>query len=98
MKLFVCLVDYLGDLKDIDSNLAAHREFLKKGYEAGFLLASGPRNPRNGGLIIGRFKDLESVIEFSKQDPFTIKNLAKYNIIEFDPVLRSDLIDAFCRG
>lgn len=93
--LFVCMVDYLQPYEKVQEMLASHREYLKKGYEKGILLASGPRNPKDGGIIIGRFRDKSEAITFSKQDPFCLNNLAQYRIFEFEPVLHSEILTSF---
>lgn len=94
-NLFVILVTYTKELAEIEKILASHREYLKSGYESGNLLASGPQNPRNGGIIIGQFVDKESALNFTKQDPFYLQNAAKYEVLEFNPVLHQDFLKDF---
>lgn len=86
-SLYVITVTYTKPIQEIDSLLGAHRDFLKKGYEKGFLLASGPQNPRTGGVIIGRFADKTSAEAFTHEDPFYGNHAATYAITEFEPVL-----------
>lgn len=94
-NLFVLLVQYTAPLEDIEANLAAHRSYLQAGYDKGFLLASGPRTPREGGVIIGKFDDKVAAENFSKNDPFVRQNLARYEILEFTPVLHNALLAPF---
>lgn len=94
-NLFVLLVQYTAPLADIEANLAAHRSYLQAGYDKGFLLASGPRTPREGGVIIGKFDDMAAAEKFSKSDPFVQQNLARYEILEFTPVLHNALLASF---
>lgn len=94
-NLFVLLVQYTAPLADIEANLAAHRSYLQAGYDKGFLLASGPRTPREGGVIIGKFDDKAAAETFSKNDPFVRQNLARYEILEFTPVLHNALLAPF---
>lgn len=96
-NLFVLLVTYTASIEEIDAALLSHRSFLQEGYDKGFLLASGPRFPRDGGVIIGKFADKNAAVAFSNQDPFVKHNLARYDIIEFAPVLHNELISAFVR-
>lgn len=98
MKLFVFLVNYKVGLDKVDEHLAAHRSYLQNGYKNGILLASGPRNPRNGGLIIGKFANLQAAKDFSKDDPFCINNIANYEIFEFEPVLHSEILKDFLQS
>ena len=94
-NLFVMLLKYEKDFAIIEQNLSEHREYLKKGYQKGILLASGPQNPKVGGLIIGKFNNKEEALDFSKQDPFSLKGLVSYEIIEFNPILHQDFLKDF---
>ena len=94
-NLFVLLIQYTAPLERIDSVLAQHRSFLQTGYDKGFLLASGPRAPREGGVIIGKFDDMAAAEKFSKSDPFAQQNLVRYEILEFTPVLHDTLLASF---
>lgn len=97
MKLFVFLVNYTASIDKIDEFLAAHRSYLNDGYKEGFLLASGPREPRDGGLIIGKFECINCANAFAKADPFSKNNLAEYKIYEFNPVLHSEILNDFLK-
>ena len=90
--MFIITVTYLKPLSDVDQHLSAHREFLKKGYEQKLLLASGPQNPRTGGIIIARGNDRKKVLEFLAQDPFKQNGIAEYQLTEFEPVLFAEEI------
>lgn len=98
MNLFVLLVQYTAPIERIDATLAQHRDFLQTGYDKGFLLASGPRTPREGGVIIGKFANRAAAESFSKQDPFVQQNLARYEILEFTPVLHNALLESFLQS
>lgn len=94
-KLFVCKVNYIQPLERVEEYLAEHRAYLKLGYDSNKLLASGPRNPKDGGIIIGRFDNKEDVSNFAKNDPFCINGIAIYDIIEFEAVLHAECIKNF---
>lgn len=96
-NLFVILVKYEADLARIDEALARHRAFLQTGYDSGILLASGPQNPRTGGIIIGQFSDKSAAEDFTRGDPYYKENLASYTILEFSPVLHSGILGEFVR-
>lgn len=93
--LFLIDVTYTADLAVIEAHLAEHRAYLANGYETGFLLASGPKTPRVGGMIIGRFASLAAAQEFAKNDPFALRQIASHSIIEFEPVLHAQAIAGF---
>lgn len=92
--MFVIKVTYLKPLEQVDQFLVAHREHLKKGYEQNLLLASGPQNPRTGGIIIARGHDKINLLEFITKDPFHVQNIASYEVVEFDPVLKAKELES----
>jgi uncharacterized protein YciI len=84
--MFLIQVTYLKGISEVDKYLVEHRAFLDKYYANGNLICSGPRNPRIGGIILSRAKDIEEVWEFVYQDPFFINKIAAYEVIEFNPI------------
>lgn len=76
---------YLKPIEEVEKYLEAHRAFLDKYYAENVLIASGPKNPRDGGIIVGvvNKEQIQSIIE---QDPFYIHKIAKYDVTEFLPV------------
>jgi uncharacterized protein YciI len=84
--MFIILLSYKKPLDIIDKFLVEHRAFLDNCYKKNLLLASGPRNPRTGGVIISQLSDKQQLLELIKQDPFTINDLVDYEIIDFSPV------------
>ena len=94
-KHFVIASDYLAPLTEIDKLLAEHRAHLGTGYTRGLLLASGPQNPRTGGMILARAHDRSELEQFLAEDPFHKAGIARYHLVEFDPVKQSDLFAAW---
>lgn len=84
--MFIVEITYKKSLAEIDQHLAEHRAFLDVGYQQNYFVASGPKNPRIGGIIISQLKNRSQLEGILKQDPFNLNGLAEYNIIEFDPV------------
>lgn len=97
-KHFVIESTYLADLAQIDAKLAEHRAHLETGFRSGILLASGPQQPRTGGVILARAKDKAEIEEFLARDPFARAGLAKYRVVEFEPVKQSALFSAWAHG
>ncbi len=56
MKQFIIVLRYLVSIETVDKHVTAHREYLSQGYEQKILLASGPQEPRTGGIFIARAK------------------------------------------
>lgn len=84
--MFIVMLTYKKPLEIIDQYLAAHRAYLDEGYAKNFLIASGPKNPRTGGVLISQLKNREQLENFLQQDPFSMNDVIDFEIIEFTPV------------
>ena len=84
--MFLIQVTYIKPISEVDKFLVEHRTFLDKYYASGNLICSGPRNPRIGGIILCKAKDIDDVWNFVHEDPFYINKIADYEVIEFSPI------------
>lgn len=84
--MFIIDLEYTGSMEEIDAHLVAHRNFLDLNYQKGLLLASGPKNPRVGGVILALGSNRKLIEDMIEMDPFFQKDLARYTITEFNPV------------
>ncbi|MDF1759075.1 MAG: YciI family protein [Coxiellaceae bacterium] len=74
---------YKKALSEVDKYLSLHREFLDKYYATGFFVASGPKQPREGGVIIATVTKVKAE-KIIVEDPFYQHRIADYRIVEFD--------------
>lgn len=81
--MYLVLMNYVKPLEVIDELLPAHRAFLEANYRAGLFLVSGPREPRNGGIILAQAGSRADLAALLDQDPFVQQGAATYEIIEF---------------
>lgn len=95
MKHFLIEIHYTSPLEIIDNLLVEHRKFLQTGYDRGWLLFSGPRNPRTGGIVIARAPDLLAIEEFFSDDPYFVHQAAEYTFVEFNPVKRQPFLEGW---
>ncbi len=84
--MFLVLLNYKVPLAIVDKYLVEHRAFLDQCYKNNYLITSGPKNPRTGGILISQLKNREQLMAIFKQDPFCIHDVASYEFIEFTPV------------
>lgn len=75
---------YKKSLDEVNKYLDAHREFLSKYYSEGIFIASGPKIPRDGGVILALI-DKDNARKIITEDPFFYHEIAEYKIIEFEP-------------
>ncbi|TWC43891.1 uncharacterized protein YciI [Pseudomonas sp. SJZ080] len=85
--MYIVDLTYLKTIDVIEVYLESHRQFLDEQYTQELFLASGPKNPRNGGVIIvsGRVSrsELDAILA---KDPFHQNGIAAYGVTEFVPV------------
>ena len=85
--MFVIVLEYAKPLSEVDRWLEEHRAFLKENYATGRFIASGPCVPRTGGVILARGCDRGELDAILDADPFKREGVARYTVLEFDPVL-----------
>ncbi len=98
MKYFVVMLKYLVPLEEVAANVTDHRAHLDRGYSQGWFLASGPLNPKTGGVIIARAPGRDYIEKLIEQDPFKLKGIASFEILEFEPVKKHPDMGAFFAG
>lgn len=75
---------YKKSLDEVNKFLNEHSRFLDKYYSSGIFIASGPKEPRDGGIIIA-MTERSTLEELLKHDPFYQNEIAEYMLIEFHP-------------
>lgn len=83
--MFIITLTYKKPLSEVDVHIPAHRAFLDECYKNNTFIASGPKVPRTGGVIISHLPSRVDVETLIKQDPFYQYDMADYEIIEFNP-------------
>lgn len=79
---------YQVPMTEVEKHVAAHRDYLQLYFDQGYLIAAGPKDPRDGGVIlaVGEVEFLNKIIE---GDPYSKNNIATYKITSFNPVKKS---------
>jgi uncharacterized protein YciI len=98
MKHFLVEITYTAPWSQIEPVVALHRAYLEQGYSAGWLLFSGPMEPRTGGIIIARAAKMEILLAFFASDPFQVQRVAEYRYVEFTPRLMQPWMKSWIEG
>lgn len=83
--MFIILLSYKVENSIVDKYLDEHIEFLKFQYEKGYMITSGRKVPRTGGVILSIVESKEKLMKILDQDPFKKNDVATYEIVEFIP-------------
>ncbi|MFR9799411.1 YciI family protein [Streptomyces sp. MS06] len=81
--MFVLELTYTAPLHAVDALLDAHRAWLDEQYADGVFLASGRKNPRDGGVILAVAESRARIEEIAASDPFRSAGVCAYRITEF---------------
>ncbi|MFF4545881.1 YciI family protein [Streptomyces sp. NPDC001435] len=81
--MFVLDLIYTAPLEAVDAVMPAHVAWLDEQYEKGLFLASGRKDPREGGVILAVAEDRARIEELAAGDPFVAAGVCAYRITEF---------------
>lgn len=81
--MFVLELTYTAPVERVDELMEAHVAWLDAQYEAGVFIASGRKQPRDGGVILAVADDRARIEEIAAADPFTVAGVCAYRITEF---------------
>ncbi|MER5771099.1 YciI family protein [Streptomyces sp. NPDC001985] len=81
--MFVLELTYTAPVERADALMEAHLAWLDALYEEGVFIASGRKNPRDGGVVLAVGDDRARIEEIAAADPFTIGGVCSYRITEF---------------
>ncbi|MFJ6572808.1 YciI family protein [Streptomyces sp. NPDC091292] len=81
--MFVLELTYTAPLDAVEPLLPAHVAWLDEQYAAGVFIASGRKNPRDGGVILAVGGDRAAIEAITAADPFVTEGVCAYRITEF---------------
>lgn len=85
MKLFVVILRYIQDLESVDLLRHEHLDFLHECYKEGYILLSGPMEPRLGGVLLAQAETRTALLKVLQNDPFYKNLIAEFTVYEFSP-------------
>lgn len=92
----IALIRYRLPFEAVSEHVDEHRAYLRELKAQGILLASGPMDPRTGGMLLLRVADSDSAAALDRirdGDPFTKRSLAQYELIPWLPVIGKEDLD-----
>ncbi|WP_077800982.1 YciI family protein [Streptomyces sp. JHA26] len=81
--MFILELSYTAPLEAVDAVLPDHVAWLDGLYEQGVFLASGRKEPRDGGVIVAVAESRARIEEITAGDPFVEAGVCTYRITEF---------------
>jgi len=93
--MFVIASTYTRPISREEAVVAEHLAFVDRCYGNGQFVASGPREPFTGGLIIAHGDSEDRVRALMQDDPFVREGVADYEFMHFRPskAIHPDLVE-----
>jgi len=94
--MFVIASTYTRPFSRDEPVVSEHLAFVDRCYDDGKFVASGPRQPFTGGLIIAHGDSEDQVRALMQEDPFVRVGVAHYEFMHFRPskAIHPDLIES----
>jgi uncharacterized protein YciI len=92
----IAVIRYRKPLEEVLKVVEEHRAYLGLLKTMGVLIASGPCEPRYGGILLLRLPDEntdEALLAVRDQDPFVKTNVAQYELLPWTPVIGKEELD-----
>jgi uncharacterized protein YciI len=92
----IAILRYRKPLEEVLLVVDAHRAYLRGLQERGILLVSGPLDPRNGGALLLRVPDEETLAALDRvrdEDPYTRAGVAQYELLPWLPFIGKEELD-----
>ncbi len=85
----IMVIRYLKPLDEVAAVTPEHRSYLAGLHASGALLASGPFDPRTGGLLLFGLPDddLAALEAIRDGDPFFRRGIAEYQLHRWNPTI-----------
>jgi uncharacterized protein YciI len=92
----LAILRYRRPIEEVVLVTDEHRAYLRTLREQGTLLASGPAQPRSGGVLLLRVPDDDVIAALDRvrdNDPYYKRGLAQYEMIPWAPTIGKDELD-----
>ena len=92
----IALIRYRRPFEEALTVSDAHRAYLLGLKERGLVLASGPLDPRTGGVLLLRVPDegaREMLDRIRDEDPYTKTGMAQYELLPWAPNIGAEALE-----
>jgi uncharacterized protein YciI len=84
--MYLLVSRYTAPRERVEELVPAHREYLRRHFEAGHFVVSGRRVPWDGGVVVARGLSREELDAVIAEDPFAQADAAETEVVAFEPL------------
>lgn len=85
--MFIINFNFIKPIEKVNLFTELHREYISKQYKNGIFIIGGPKDPREGGIVIANSNSKKELCEILEKDPLIIHKVAEYSLTKFDPLM-----------
>jgi uncharacterized protein YciI len=96
----IAIIRYRRPLEEVLEVTEQHRTYLKSLKDEGILIASGPMDPRSGGILLLTVPDddiIPTLDRVREGDPYVTFGLAQYEVIPWNVGIGKEELDRIAR-
>lgn len=91
--MFLINFNFIRPIDEVNSFTEQHREYVSNLYKKGLFIFGGPKDPRNGGVVIANSNSEKELCHILDKDPLIIQKVADYSLTKFTPLMSIEKLD-----
>ena len=91
--MFIINFNFIKSMEEVNNFTESHRKYVSKQYENGTFIIGGPKDPRNGGIVIANSDSEKELREILEKDPLIIQKVAEYSLTKFSPLMSTTSLE-----
>jgi uncharacterized protein YciI len=95
LAMFILELTHTAPAERIKAAHPEHLAWLNSHFASGAFIASGPKDPRGGAIIVAVGDDRTKIEEIAKSDPFSVAGVAEYTITKFVAAKTSPALEQY---
>ncbi|MDA8059741.1 MAG: YciI family protein [Nitrospiraceae bacterium] len=84
MTLYTVVIRYSRSKEEVAAVVEAHRAYLDGFVSSGMLLASGPLETADGGVLWVRSENRDALEKMIAGDPYSLAGVADFSVLAFE--------------
>lgn len=85
--MYIINFNFVKPIEEVNNFTELHRAYVSKQYKDGRFILGGPKDPRNGGIVLANADSEAELCDILDNDPLIIEQVAEYSLTKFTPLL-----------
>ncbi|MGG8496495.1 YciI family protein [Tenacibaculum sp. TC6] len=90
--MFIINFNFIQPIEEVNNYTESHRKYVAEQYKNGTFLIGGPKDPRNGGIVIANTSSEQKIRKILEKDPLITHKMAEYTLTKFTPLMSASTV------